>query len=505
MSHWSIPDHITTSYSIVDSIDLATINQSTSAVYKVLEKLYQAEYGPNQRIIFYSQYRPSQDLANHIQKAAKVVDISNCFIVICCGHPVQDIFDTSHQLFGDPSEDAIRCCIEDVQSDQLLPDDFLIDDSKLCSLPWSHLSLDNVGNYAACCVYRGSLGSVINSSINDVFHGDQMNELRRKFSQGELVHECRHCWDLEDNGLTSNRINHIKFHRRKLMSQWIDYPRVRSVDIKGGNICNFSCRICSPQDSSKIAAERLKHSTGEDRVKMTEFIKKGQWFDGDQNFLIQMKNLLPDLINIEFYGGEPLLQKNLHAFLKSAVESNDCSHIRLHTNTNGSIDPERIMPLLKKFQHVDIAVSIDDIGERFELQRGGSWSKIEKNICQMKSWANEQLRVYLMPTINVQNVLYLDSLFEWAQKKNIDVTVNYLDNPWYLCIDYMTDRAKQLVIDRYQNHSIKELANLAKRVANSPGSNGSEFVKYTKRLDSIRSQDFSLAHQEIATAMGYFV
>jgi hypothetical protein len=108
-----------------------------------------------------------------------------------------------------------------------------------------------------------------------------------------------------------------------------------------------------------------------------------------------------------------------------------------------------------------------------------------------------------MPTVNIQNILYLDQLIQWAEQKQLNVVFNYLDSPSYLNIDNMTPAARQLVVDQYLNHPHLELQKLAQRVQRSRGSNGSRFMEYMKKLDSYRNEDFASTHPEIAIAMGY--
>jgi hypothetical protein len=67
----------------------------------------------------------------------------------------------------------------------------------------------------------------------------------------------------------------------------------------------------------------------------------------------------------------------------------------------------------------------------------------------------------------------------------------------------MPQPAQDLVVAKYQASGIESLRKLAERIRISPGSNGQEFIKNVARLDSVRSQNFSKTHPEIATAMGY--
>ena len=209
--------------------------------------------------------------------------------------------------------------------------------------------------------------------------------------------------------------------------------------------------------------------------------------------------------NIDFYGGEPFLLKQLPIILKKAVDTDESSHIRLHFNTNGSIFPDKLIPYFQKFKQIDISVSIVNIKDRFEFERGGVWDEIESNIELFKKEPTVKFNISIMPTVNIQNVLYLDQLIAWADKNEHRIIFNYLDGPLYMNINHMTVAAKELVINKYQNHAHPELRNISNRVQGSTGSDGTKFINYMQKLDSHRKENFLNSHYEIAIAMGYSV
>lgn len=492
-------------YDVVGFFDLADVNQKTSSIYRIFRDNYKTAYRSDERLIFYSRDRPSADLLAHIQKAANRIDISNSFILICCPYDCSSDLKIANQQFGNPEDDHIKTEIADMESKPLLDDRFLIDDSNLCPMPWTHLSVDNDGTYHACCLYRGDLGSAHHQSFKEIFYSDKMQSIRDSFLKNERISECKDCWVLDDAGLKSNRANHMNLYHREFFAEWIDDPKIRTLDLRPGNTCNFACRICDTNASSKIAAEQLKFETDPLKKKMLKIqSREKQWFDKLESFNDEIYSMLPDIINLDFYGGEPFLQKNLYPLLEKIVNLGHASHIRLHINTNGSVYPKNYLPLLKQFREVDIAVSIDDIEGRFEIQRSnGIWTEVEANIKNMLESVDDKFHVYLMPTINIQNIFYIEELYTWAAKQGIKIRLNFLHSPQYLSVDYMTEKAKNLVIQKYQNHSNPELANLAERVRKSPGGDGKEFVESMRRFDSRRNQDFRSTHYDIASAMGY--
>jgi sulfatase maturation enzyme AslB (radical SAM superfamily) len=210
--------------------------------------------------------------------------------------------------------------------------------------------------------------------------------------------------------------------------------------------------------------------------------------------------LLPQLTNLDFYGGEPFLLKQLPIILQKAIDIGVAKNIRLHFNSNGSIFPDKLVPMFAQFREVDIALSIDNIGNRFEMERGGQWHDVEKNIIKFLALP---VRTYIFPTINIQNVLYFEEILECAEKIGIDVTYNLLHEPKYLNINYMTKAARQLVVSRFSNTKHEILRIITSQINSSAGSDGAEFICYMKEYDRMRSEDFSLTHKEIAHAMGY--
>jgi sulfatase maturation enzyme AslB (radical SAM superfamily) len=321
-----------------------------------------------------------------------------------------------------------------------------------------------------------------------------MQKLRSEFLSGGKPSTCEHCWHLESQNLSSNRQWHVKHLSKKFFLNYVDDIKIRSLDIKSGNVCNFKCRICNPKSSSLFAEEvrKFKTITVDDR-----------WNEYNDYVWEELQELLPDIENIDFYGGEPFLVKKIPELLKYAVDNHFANNIRLHINSNGSVFPEKLIPVLLQFKSVDLALSIDNIGERFELERGGSWQEVCDNILNFAKLRSSTFNVYLMPTVNIQNILYLDELFDWATQHNISVTVNYLDFPLWANVNYMTETAKQLVIDKYGNSKSDILKNIANKIKNSPGSNGQDFIKNVKMFDQIRNQNFAETHSEIAKAMEY--
>ena len=212
------------------------------------------------------------------------------------------------------------------------------------------------------------------------------------------------------------------------------------------------------------------------------------------------------LVNIDFYGGEPFLIKQQENFLNFLVDHNFASKIRLHYNSNGSIYPEHLFEKWKYFRQVDIAFSIDDIGPRFELERGGSWNEVEKNLDDFLNNKLPNMVLSIFPTINVQNVYYINELVEWFETKNFNALVfNILRNPKFLSITEMNNelseitvnKLKAMPLDSLKKYQVLSIIQLIKQKKNSSVSLD-QLTDYMLKLDKVRNQKFYETHSEIA-------
>jgi MoaA/NifB/PqqE/SkfB family radical SAM enzyme len=493
-------NHLEKIHNIVCFVDLATITKSPSAVFKLFRDYYKEAYAPDERLILYSGEEPSNKLLEHIQKAALTVDISNDFILICCPYNIANTLADVGKKYG--SDTPIQNSIIDINSDLVLVDNFYIADT-VCPEPWSHLEISNNGSIRPCCIQTDIVGSIQKDQLIDVFHSATMSNLRNNMLNGVRVSGCNNCWATEKAGQLSNRQRRLTLTAKEFYTDWIDNPTISSLDIKPGNVCNFKCRICSPASSSLYASEALYYAADPNKIiQIKNNISTGKWADTDV-FLSELESLLPQLTNLDLYGGEPFLLKQLPVMLQKAIDLGVAKNIRLHFNSNGSVFPEKLISLFEQFKEIDIALSIDNTGKRFELERGSTWEQIEKNVVNFVSLQKHNIRVYLFPTINIQNVLYFEDLLDWADQIGIELTYNLLHNPRYLNINNMTNLAKQLVVDRFSNSKHSILQTIANQVRNSKGSDGSEFVAHMREYDRRRSEDLLLTHKEIAHAMGY--
>jgi MoaA/NifB/PqqE/SkfB family radical SAM enzyme len=495
---------LSSQYELVCFEDFAKLTANTKSLYAVLEQHKLAQYQPQQRLVFYTQHRLSLNQLCHFQLAAALVDISNSFIILCTPYDLTSDLIIANQQHG-YDHTVIECKIISVDSQALLTAEFASLDT-LCPLPWMHLNVGSLGDITSCCHSAKSLGHIQQHQMKDVFFGESMQHVRSQMLHGQQPESCQLCFKQEAHNKRSPRNYALDLYKKPLLSTYLDDVKIRSLDLKLGNTCNFKCKICNKDYSSQHASEELKYTS--DVQQLTDIrrsIDLGQWYDHQDNFSQQLDLLWANLINIDILGGEPFLLKTLPSFLDQACQLDHASHIRLHFNTNGSVWPENLIDTLCKFQFVDIGISIDNIGPRFEIERGGVWHDVEQNVHKFLSLPPDKFKVYLYCTVNAQNVLDLDELYNWAESIGIGVMLSWLEAPSCFSIENLTDQAKHLVISKYQNSHQPDLRLIADLVRHSKGSDGTDFVAAIKQFDQRRQQNFILSHQPIAIAMGFAV
>lgn len=394
----------------------------------------------------------------------------------------------------------------------------------VCMLPWISIEASPMGTARPCCLAREEIPGIDlrKNTLADAYKSEYMQTLRQQFRAGEQPATCKLCWDEEAAGRDSKRI-HSQVRLKELYPQvdWMnDTPdQLWFIDLKLGNICNLKCRICGSWSSSKWAAEEMAYlPIGTDKKSHIAYtwLNQGKWPEESPDFWTNLKTLLPQIKYFEFTGGEPWLIEEHWDLLRHAVETGDSKHIDIHYNTNATVDPfgSDKSALWDHFGRVDIAFSVDNVGERFEYERyGADWEVANKIISDThfaKAIDTPNITTQLCFTINIQNVYYLDELLAWADTKNFgSVYFNMLHSPERMSIQQMTPQAQQLVLNKLKttfwtsNKYQAEINRVIQFIENGTGSDGTVFCRHMKQTDAYRKQNFMDTHPEIAKAMGY--
>ena len=326
--------------------------------------------------------------------------------------------------------------------------------SNICPLPWTHLEVDVNGGASPCCLYKGNIPNVkvYETSLKEIQKHQYMEDLRTQFRNGEKPSGCANCWAEEDAGKTSKRMNSL-YKMKKSLQNWTPNSELalKFIDFKLGNVCNLKCRICGSWSSSKWAQEELDY--GENPV-ARKHLTEGGWPKKHPQFFEDVKEDLADAEYFEFTGGEPFMIHNHFKMLEYCVEKGYAKNQDIHYNTNGTQLPQReIFDLWKHFKHVEIAFSIDDVGEPFEYQRyGANWKEVNYNLNQFKIYQTVNMEFQICSTINIFNIFSLAKLVLWVRQFEPKFFyVNTCFEPDYFNIQTLPKQIKNIVNARYSN------------------------------------------------------
>ncbi len=238
---------------------------------------------------------------------------------------------------------------------------------------------------------------------------------------------------------------------KKSLTNWSpdSEPTLQFIDFKLGNVCNLKCRICGSWSSSKWAQEELDY--GENPVAQKN-LREGGWPKKNPKFFEDLKEDLKHVEYFEFTGGEPFMIKDHFKILMHCVEKGYAKNIDIHYNTNGTqLPPQEIFDLWSYFKHVEIAFSIDDVGEPFEYQRHpANWREVSANLVKFKEYKTDNMDFQICSTVSIFNVFNWAKISLWvAQYQPKFFYVNTCFDPDVFNIQTLPRQVKDIVTDRY--------------------------------------------------------
>ena len=273
------------------------------------------------------------------------------------------------------------------------------------------LNITTRGTVKPCCIFRPGEEDL----RVDMYDIDKAREYFEKLYEESLnkwIPQCVNCSNPESQGEDSLRISSAKIFNQKLGSG------IRYLDMEINNTCNLTCRMCSPHSSSKWGA-MVKNNP------MLEWIghekRAAQAKYGWHKDLNSIKHLLKHLQVLKFTGGEPFLIPQVKQIIDYVCEQGIAPQIKLKIITNGTVELTQWFEKLAQFDEVDLAVSMEATGKRFEYMRpGASWEQVSENCIAMQNMITkhnaEDIEVRIVPLTSVLNFTQIETLGNWAKQ-----------------------------------------------------------------------------------------
>jgi len=209
---------------------------------------------------------------------------------------------------------------------------------------------------------------------------------------------CKACIDQEESGIKSYRQG-----ANEAYGMIHDHCAPIVLDFTPNRNCNITCKICSEYSSSSWA--KLK------QIK----IHKNYNVSLDK-FESALDNIdLNHVKEINFSGGEPMLNNNLLKYINTLSNRIDFAKCKLRFSTNGTIPlTNKMSEFFLQFRLVLARFSIDDIEEGFEYQRyPAKWDQCHANWKLFLDTMPHNVIPSINRTVSVLNIRRLDLLDKW--------------------------------------------------------------------------------------------
>lgn len=329
-----------------------------------------------------------------------------------------------------------------------------------CILPWIHFATRPNGDMRLCCSANAS-GAGENHTVGLVknekgqpanfgretpmsaWNNEYMKDVRLTMLEGKIPASCSKCIAEESRGVASKRI----WETGSWMEDGIDVEELIKqteedgtvpeklvyLDLRLGHTCNLKCVMCSPHDSSQwvgdhkkmyplFQAKELKEQMSWDRK---EFNNK--WHE-NPDFWKEMYAQIPNLKQVYFAGGEPLMIREHKWFLEEIIRQGHADKILVRYNTNGLLVDDEIIELWKKFKKVKVGFSIDAVSDRnYYIRYPSDWDTIERNLHKLDN-TPDNIQVSIATAIQILNIKHLADFAKWKitqnfKKVNLENTV----------------------------------------------------------------------------------
>lgn len=318
-----------------------------------------------------------------------------------------------------------------------------------CILPWIHFATRPNGDMRLCCSANASgagkdhgIGLVKNENGVPANFGREtpmsawnnayMKSVRTTMLEGKIPASCTKCFEEESHGVSSKRVwetsswmNELDIEEvlEKTEEDGTVPDKLTYLDLRLGHTCNIKCIMCSPHDSSRWVQDYkkvipiFKHGALRRSLSWDEKSFNNTWHE-NPDFWEEMYKQIPNLKQVYFAGGEPLMIKEHKKFLEEIVRQGYADKILIRYNTNGLLIKEDIIELWSKFKRVKVGFSLDAIGERNHYIRYPSdWNTIVNNL-HMLDRTPDNIEVSIATAIQILNIKHLTDFAKWKIQQN---------------------------------------------------------------------------------------
>ena len=359
--------------------------------------------------------------------------------------------------------------------------------------PYTLGGINYKNGFVTSCPQQSDQLHIIEDTVkpSEIINSAGFVKHRKEMMSGTWSAGCHLCKEAEAIGSPSMRQDFDKFKDEiKLLEDQYDtetgsikFENLRHVELRFSNSCNMACLHCSDVYSSGWMSKLKRYEADEedrkhDLIQLTREFHKAS-ADQDLSISISIDEMVdivtdlnenfPNLVKIDFSGGEVLYQKQFFPCLELLSKHPNAKNIKIsfHSNFNAKFDPIRLSELLEPFDRSIIHMSLDAGKNIYNYFRTGDWETLKSNIEKFRS-VDEKCELNIVCTTSAYQIMDIENVF----KSFMELDVNFIDSSIVYTPRYMNpaimslyfadevkqdiERAKQVILDEEK----KRFANL---------------------------------------------
>ena len=319
-----------------------------------------------------------------------------------------------------------------------------------CVLPWIHFATRPNGDMRLCCSAnasgagqdhtvglvkneKGEPANFGNSKPMEAWNNEYMRDVRLTMLDGKIPASCTKCAEEESKGVISKRV----WETYTWMNDGIDLEelvkqtakdgsvpgKLTYLDLRLGHTCNLKCVMCSPHDSSRWLQDHqklLKRTTipiVAEQMSWNAENFNNTWYE-NPDFWKEMYAQIPNLRQVYFAGGEPLMIKEHKTFLQEIIRQGYADKILIRYNSNALLLDDETIDMWKSFAKVKFAVSLDGTDVRnYYIRYPSDWETIVQNLHKLDN-TPDNVQVSIATAIQILNIKHLPDFARWKVQQN---------------------------------------------------------------------------------------
>ena len=414
---------------------------------------------------------------------------------------------------------------------------------------------------------NGQTMNVLTHSIMEAMNSVWHKEIRAAQLNGDRHPACKVCWDRDDaarrQGVKSRSLRYTRTYVQNVegikhspsligghpmigsavpetAADWLtsDDGTMKdimpiSLDIRFSNLCNAKCVMCEPlysnlwyEDHELLFGEsQFDAGMKKYNIIKTPKVNGGytyssdmpEWRD-DPRWWKQLDEMGPNLRHVYITGGEPFVQPMHDKFIERLSEAGYAKNIVVEYDTNLSVINPRILNLLSQFKDVIIRVSVDDVGERYNLIRHPlRFDRLMENLNKLKDYGLDKNVSAVTTCIGIYSLFAPMRLWEQFAPMGYEYhSIRILRSPRAVNIEYLPPSIKEKIIKEYdkcdsiphthKTHVSGFLKNTINQVTDEQGTKHLKmYMNYMDGLDRIRGTNWKSTFPEVATLIHDFL